>query len=204
MPGRIRLSGLVIAIFVVLTGCLSIESEITIDPDGSGQVALTYRVDQLASNLGVFDPDTDVLPLPIAEDDFQDLITNTEGLELISYSRSETPDVVTVVAEIAFSNAEALSSIFSAEENEIELVETGDQWVFRQVISGGLEEAPSEEVLGFFDAFFSDYEMSFSLSPPTEVSGVSAGEVVDGTARWTIAARDVFVSTEPLVWEVRF
>ncbi|HEB10272.1 MAG TPA: hypothetical protein ENI06_03550, partial [Spirochaetales bacterium] len=111
MKKNSRLKAAVITLLVVflLSSCIGIESRIRINNDGSGQLTLKYRVSRLIANLESAETKGNVVPLPLSRKEFERTVNNTDGLELVSYSRKEDKVDIRIEAKVNFNSIEALS-----------------------------------------------------------------------------------------------
>ena len=65
---------------VVLNSCLGVSADITIKADGSGKIALEYRVSQALESLGKLDGNGPAIP--VGKADFERSVSRIPGLRL--------------------------------------------------------------------------------------------------------------------------
>ena len=71
---------------VLLTSCIGIDSRLSIREDGSGTLALTYRVSQLVADVGLSETGTSAVPLPLTRADFDHSLEASGGKVRITKS----------------------------------------------------------------------------------------------------------------------
>jgi len=197
--GRFRLALLIPIALVALSGCLSVETSVELDEDGSGTIGLVYTIDLAAWETGVFD-DSDVSrPVPVTRNEFEAAAIQIEGLRLRSHRQERDEQTVTVRALLAFDSVDDLRRLLGASTLHVD-PESG---TWRQVIAPG-DGADGPEALALAESL-AGYTLDFSLTAPEPVTH-SNGET-DGdprTSRFTLSLADVVVAQEEIVWEVRW
>ncbi len=189
---------------VALFSCISIDTEIELKEDGSGTVRLNYTVDTMLVDIGSFDNEESVIPLPVEEENFRISAASISGLTLNSFSREENDTSFFINAVLSFSSVEALDALISPAEESIVLVSEDGKNVYRHTIYEAPEGGADEEMLSFVDAFFSDYELSFTLKSPSEIQSVNRGTIGDEPtiALYSIPLNELLRTEETIIWEV--
>jgi hypothetical protein len=107
---------------VLMNSCLGAEVEISMHADGSGKIALEYRVSQMLESLGRLDGNERWPSVPVGKADFERTVARIPGLRLLSFSSKEAPsankilggkDLVTKVS-LEFKNAAALLAFWGS------------------------------------------------------------------------------------------
>ena len=134
----------VIAVLLLFSACIGVESSITIREDGTGTVALSYRISHKVAHLGRLDEKDPLVPLPVNNDDFERTVANTDGISLLSSEQNEDEQNVYINADFRFDSVEALSGLFSTSRGRILYVRAGRKRnglsisiVFRPGAAGG-------------------------------------------------------------------
>ena len=195
---------MVAATVVLLGSCLDVETRIDFDSDLSGRMTLVYEIDAELWDMGVFDPESSVRALPVSRADFERTARRVDGVQLRGYSLSRGDATVSIEAELAFSDLDALNGIYAPGRGLISAAEDGDVRVYRQGLRTGEEYAVEDRE--FIETYFADREVVFEIRMPTEISSTSPGELLDGgrAARVSLDIVDFLTSEEPLVWEIRY
>ncbi len=196
---RVAITAMV-ATLGMLTSCMELDTRITFRTADSGTIALEYRIDSRVLEIGMFDRDATILPLPVGRRDFEHTVAAIEGLDLRSYRLHERDGVTTVTAELSFGTSEALAEFFG--RSSPALVESaGGETRFRHRLFDGFPDGVGESGTRFSDSFFSDASVSVTVTAPSEItnrgSGERSGSGRSVTARFTAA--ELLASTEP-VW----
>ncbi len=191
---------LLLAAVALLSGCISTETKVTLENDGSGTIDLTYLIDRDAWDTGVFDDSDVARPVPVARAEFEETAQMIEGLALRSHRISRGNDRVTVEARLRFDSPEALASLLGADTLEIELRDDGGSWRYLVAPGGG----SNGEQAGLLADELSTYALSFSLRAPARVEATTGGTEGERTATFTATLGEVVSAVEPVVWEVRW
>ena len=161
---------------LVLSGCVGIDSTLTLKDDGSGTLSLTYRVSQLVANLGLSSTGSAAIPLPLTRPDFDRALQSAKGkVRLTSFSRSENEKDITIAVGLAFDSFSALAGLEAFHDAQLALSTSGQQSSFHQVIARAPAQPLADSTLQMFDALFSDYTLSFVLQAPRPIQSSTVG-----------------------------
>jgi hypothetical protein len=98
----------------VCASCIGVKSDVTVKSDGSGEIALEYRVNNQFAALGNID--NGYWPaLPVGEADFRRGMVKIPGLELKSWSSKQDGDDTVYSAVVAFPSLDALAAFLGAQ-----------------------------------------------------------------------------------------
>ncbi|TVR01836.1 MAG: hypothetical protein EA403_09955 [Spirochaetaceae bacterium] len=183
----------------MLTSCVELDTQITFRTAERGTIALAYRIDSRVLEIGMFDRDASIIPLPVGRSDFAQTAAAIDGLELRSYRMRERDGITTVTAELSFATAHALEAFFGPAAPAV--VEAGSaETRFRHRLFDGFPDAIGEPGTRFADSFFSDASVSVTVTTPSAVTNHGVGErAASGrsvTARYTAA--DLLARAEPI------
>jgi len=160
-----------IAILILFNSCLGAQADITIRADGSGKVALEYRVSQMLESIGRLDGNERWPAIPVGKADFERSMARIPGLKLKSFSSKDAPgsaggrDLVTKV-ELEFSNAEALTSFLDSSGSKASLTRNNGKNLLRLVLLEPSVNFRNEELNSLLKEVSAGYEISISLSAP--------------------------------------
>jgi hypothetical protein len=179
-----------------LSSCIGVQSQISLERDGSGTLRLSYRICQ-------FLREDRELPLPLSGEDFRRAVGQAPGLRLEALSQREDEQDLTIEARLAFDRVEALNALGA--QLGLSYVEQGGGRVFRQRLypgqpTGGL----SEESLKMAETFFQGYEVSLELSSPVPIRSCSLGELSEDrrTVRYRTTLPELLKHKEEFTLEV--
>lgn len=186
---------------ITLTGCLSLDTTIELNRDGSGTIAFAYRIDADAYDLGVFDVESQTRPIPVTREDFERADARVSGVSLRRHTmaRDEERNLVLIDAVLSFDSIAALNAFYSPGQTAFDLSSQREQTVFRQLIApGGGVEGSS------LAADLQDYELSFTVRAPQTVqaSSPSRARIEGTTATMSASLAEVATRETPLTWEV--
>jgi hypothetical protein len=119
MKKTVYVCGLAV-LWVMLNSCLSAEADISIRANGSGKIALEYRVSSMLESMGRLDGNERWPAIPVGRADFERSVARIPGLRLKSFSAKEVrnratggSDLVTKVT-LEFNHTDALIAFLDA------------------------------------------------------------------------------------------
>ncbi|HEY9593022.1 MAG TPA: hypothetical protein VHE79_00995 [Spirochaetia bacterium] len=187
---------------VLLTSCVGIDSRLTIRDNGSGVLSLSYRVAQVATDLGVATSGSRAIPLPVSRDDFDRSLKASNGkVRLTSFSRSENEKDITIRAELAFDSLDSLASLDAFKDAELRVSTEGSKQTLSQLIARAPEEPLNDETKQMIDTLFKGYDISFTVEAPRPIVSSTLGTLSTDKRVLTYKAsvRDVLTTTNDLV-----
>jgi hypothetical protein len=104
----------VFALLLSLSSCLGVSADITLNADGSGTIAMEYRMSLQLKNLGGQDGNERWYTLPVGKADFERTLQRLPGLKLLSFSSQEDAKDLTVSVTLRFSDPAALAAFLDA------------------------------------------------------------------------------------------
>jgi hypothetical protein len=186
---------------VLLSGCLSSETEIELRDDGSGRITMRYEIDAVAFDTGAFGSEEAGRIVPVTERDFRRAEAEIPGLSLRRYRSSRSDEIVEVTAVLSFDDVDTLQRFLGADSLRIELTDEGGRWT--QTLAAGRIQDEGDEALA---ESLEPYSLSVSLFPPSDVKrtagGTGTGE--GRSASVTIGLDDIVRATEPIIWTVEW
>jgi hypothetical protein len=102
---------------VTFTSCFGVSADISIREDGSGTIALEYRVSRMAEALGRLDGNERWQTIPVGRADFERTLARLPDMRLLSFSsKQETANGGDMVnnAKLEFKNIKALLAFLDA------------------------------------------------------------------------------------------
>jgi hypothetical protein len=197
-PHMRRFSIVTLLGLLLLAGCISTETDISISSDGSGTIEIVYQVDRMTYETGVFD-DGGPGPIPLRRVDFQNAAAAVDGLRLRRYRSRTEDEIVTVTARLSFDTADALVSFIG--EEYLEITSRGDRTTWRQVIiPEGLVPGEGAAALA---ADLEPYTISYRIDPDAPIISVSGGTLSGGDDAVEVEVTlGQMITGDPLVLEV--
>jgi hypothetical protein len=152
--------------------------EITLNADGTGRMAVEYRVSRQLEAIGSLDGNARWPGVPVGRADFERSLERLEGLRLRSFAaREEGPDLVSR-AVIDFSRLEDLLPLLDYHGEGARLSREGNKQTLRLRLGGppgsrsAVAEAPSPvdpQLLALMEQLSQGYTVALSLSAPSAV-----------------------------------
>jgi len=208
----------------LLSGCYSelmpgrFRADITIKADGSGKIALEYRVSQTLESLGRLDGNEGRPVVPVGKADFERTISRIPGLKLSKYSSKEIKnssggkDLVTN-ATLDFKDTGALLAFLDSSGSRATLAEEGGAGkILRLNLLDPSQSATNPDLLALLKEVSSPYELSLSFNLPKNAdikmipSAIPAAkiEAKGKKATFSIGMAELLSLNEGLVLEIRW
>ncbi|MFA6505109.1 MAG: hypothetical protein WCT14_03365 [Treponemataceae bacterium] len=192
---------LTLILTVSLTSCIGISSDVEVRADGSGTIALEYRISRLVESMGKLKGEERWLPLPLFRADMETTISRVEGLSLNSFTAKEDETDITVKAGLSFSDVGVLSRFLNSTGRQATLAEEGGKrsLTLRLAEGGGPLDSNLKRLV---DTLFAGYVVSLRFKFPS-IPVVQGGGSVDAATRSAVFSSPVaqILSTEkPLAW----
>lgn len=192
------------SLIMVLTSCLTITSEIVLDSDGKGTVAMTYRISKLFTDMGTSGTDKKAVPLNFKKEDFENITRANEDLTLVSYEESEDTRDVIVTVVLAFDSINAFNRYF-AQNGALTMEKEGDDTVLTQVLLDAGQPVPSEESMQMMETLFQDRYFEFKIKVPGTIKEVQGGTAsAPDEALFKETFTDFMRDTSKRSWSVRW
>jgi hypothetical protein len=163
------------AALILMNSCLGVAADISIRADGSGTIALEYRVSQMLESLGRLDGNENWPTIPVGKADFERSLARIPGLRLSSFSVKDVPhssggrDLLTKVV-LEFKNTAALLAFLDSTGSRASLVqETRNAQtanVLRLVLLDPSDSLANTDLRFLLQAVSAGYELSISVSAP--------------------------------------
>jgi hypothetical protein len=189
---------------LLLSGCLTLESTISFNDDGSGRLSVVYTVSEELYDYGVFDAESTRRVLPLSRRDFELSALANDGVELASYDTKRRDGVVIVEAKFNFSTVDGLSGVLSLPSDA--LVSDGggsdsEGTLFRQPLFSGFEGAVDSEMV---EEFWNEVRFVHRITAPSRIRSVNMGEISGNGREAVVDVRlvELIRVGGPVVWEV--
>jgi len=104
---------LIVSVFILtLSSCIGVSADIQMRADGSGRIALEYRISRMAETIGRLDGNENWPIVPVGRADWERTVARIDGMRLVSFSGSETAQDIVNKVTLEFSNTDALVKFF--------------------------------------------------------------------------------------------
>ncbi|MDR3161379.1 MAG: hypothetical protein LBU28_07185 [Spirochaetaceae bacterium] len=150
---------------VLLSSCIGLSADIAIRRDGSGTIALEYRISAALESLGKLDGNEGTPLLPVGRTDFERTAARIPGLALRSFSTGERNGETVVKAALGFSDLEALTAFLDALGQGARLSREQGRFRLSLTLGGGLENQ-DQEFLDLLRAYSQDAALDLSFTLP--------------------------------------
>ena len=111
---RPGLAAAILLFLSLLTSCIGINMDITLNRDGSGTVTLEYLISQSLDSLGRLDGNERWNTIPVGRADFERTMDRLPGMKLLSFSSGEQGRNLATNAKMEFANLHSLMAFMDA------------------------------------------------------------------------------------------
>jgi len=111
---RPGLALVILPVLFLLSSCIGISMDITLNRDGSGTVTLEYMVSQALESLGRLDGNERWNTIPVGRADFERTMDRLPGMKLLSFSSREFGKDLATNAKMEFTNLRSLMAFLDA------------------------------------------------------------------------------------------
>lgn len=186
---------------LLLTGCLSVETRLTMSDGERGELIYIYTVDRQLLDAEVFDQEAGNWPIPIARRDFELFADAVPEAELQSYSREDRDVVSIVTARFRFESLEALAHLLATREPIAVEPRAGEFGLRFQVSPLGVAEL-TEGQRAFLQSYLEESKVTFSVTTPEPLTYTSHEETKGRTVTVVRTMEELLERPSPLFLEV--
>lgn len=97
-----------LAIMLLLTSCVGIDTKVKISREGSGNVTAVYRLSEELVAFGELEANKAMLPVPLTKQEVEDSLKGVPGLSLTSWSSKKDGTDLVIKTVIAFDSLDSL------------------------------------------------------------------------------------------------
>jgi len=172
-----------IALCFTLSSCLGIGADISLNQNGSGNIALEYHISKALNALGKLDGNERWNTIPVGKADFERTMDRLPGMKLTSFSSKEDRNNLIINAKMEFENLNSLMSFIDA--SGLRSSFSGDAHSGRIfIVLNGAKARNNTALEKFISEISESYSVKLSMSFPNEGSvkitnnrGLSLGDV---------------------------
>jgi hypothetical protein len=187
---------------ITLTSCLSVDTEIFLNSDGSGTAKMVYSVSTLALDISDVDKKKNVIFFPILKDDFDSAASNINGLQILSYEIKDDGNRYYINSEISFDTLQSLSSFTGL---PMTLVEQGNNKLLSVTVYEVLQNSEiNEQARSLIDNSFPDESFSFSLNIPGDIIRVTGATFSGSDVLFQISLKEIIQSKNTIKFSVEY
>ena len=159
-------------LFPVLASCIGVSADITISAEGSGRIALEYRVSRMVEALGRLDGNERWQTVPVGRADFERSLARLPDMRLVSFSTREQAaggaanggDIINK-AELEFKNIETLLAFLDASGEHASFVrQNGTNRLTFTLLEARDPATADADLLALVRELSLGYELHLSLS----------------------------------------
>jgi hypothetical protein len=165
---------------LLFSSCVGASMEIVARQDGSGTIALEYRLSRDLESLGKLDGNENWPPIPVGKADFERSAARVAGLTLRSFSERTTPADRIYQAKFDFANPEALLGFLDSSGRRASL--SREEGKNRLVLSFNdsaarldLDPELLELAVTAFEGYALDFSITLPQTPQLRVAGGNGG-----------------------------
>lgn len=193
-----------ITLILFLNSCLTINSKMKINSNGSGSITIKYSMDSSLNGISSLGSDDDIVPLNLSEEYIVQIIGLRNDIVYKNYRITEDGNYYIVEVTFLFDNIDALNSILP-KENAIILERNGNNTIFKQGIVSSTDEEIHSESLDILKDIYKDHSFTFEVKVPSDIIEVDHGEKIGSRiALYKENFLDVITSPDKKEWSIRW
>lgn len=198
---RVKLMSLFFTI-CSLFSCLTLETDLTLNPNGSGTALFRYNLSTLALDISKIDGEKEILPFPITLNDFEQSALNSGGISILDYKMTDDGSRYYMNSEVEFISLRHLSQ-FTGIEFQIE--QSGSNTLMTTIVFEPSQDHPvSVQTLDLLREKFSEEFCSFQITIPGDIIRVEGATFSGSVVFFEINMGDLLSSTEPVSFSVEY
>ncbi len=187
---------------LLLVACLTLETNLSIESNGSGRAEFRYNLSTLALDISKIDEDKDILPFPITINDFTQSALPASGISILEYNMTDDGSRYYINSEVEFSSLEQLS-LFTGIEFQIE--ENGSNTLMTVIVFEPSQSAPvSEKTLNILRNKFPADFCSFQIGIPGDILRVEGATFSGSDVSFRINIGELLSSTDTVSFSVEY
>ena len=187
---------------LILTSCLSIDTEINLNENGSGTAHFNYSVSTLAADIGKIDIKNEVLPFPILKEDFDNAALRAGGIEILVYTLSDDGSRYYIDSDISFDNLDSLSNFTGI---QFQRIDSGNNSLLTVLIYEGSEEnTVTDETLSIVNGSFPNDAFSFKITFQGDIVRVDGATFSGSVVSYNISVNDLIQRTDNVQFSVEY
>jgi hypothetical protein len=148
----------------VFSSCIGTATEIMIRRDGSGTIAMEYRISQEFESLGKLDGNERWPTLPVGKADFERTAARVDGLSVRSFTTKTAGKDVLYQVKLDFAGLDGLVHFLDASGQRASLTQEGGK--NRLTLSFDSFSGTDPELLALVSSVLEGYSLDFSLTLP--------------------------------------
>jgi hypothetical protein len=157
------------SVVMLLSSCIGVNADMVLRANGSGTIALEYRVSRFLENLGKLDGNENWPLIPVGRADFERTAQRIDGLKLVSFAAKEAePDIVYTV-KLEFATLDALVRFLDATGNRATLTREAGKTHLSLALTDGAQSI-DPDLLSLFTGVSQPYSIALSLSAPNNAA----------------------------------
>ena len=202
---RFICSASILALVLLLSGCLGATTSISIEDDGSGEIKIDYRISKLVAYIGTENSPERYLSIPLSREDVESVVEEIPGTTLDRFDTEDETEDIVISATIGFDSLDSLEALFLRIDGpDLEFSVSEGKTAMSLAIYDGLETPADDTISAMIRAFFSEYKLIWELEAPAPISSANGGSFDARVAGIEYATHDVLLSDTAVVWELEW
>jgi hypothetical protein len=157
---------LLLIIFLLLNSCIGLSLNIQMNKDGSGRLAMEYRISKMLNNLGALDGNESMPSIPVGKTDWERTVNRIPGAKLTSFSLVEEKQDTVIKVVIDYKDDQALLALLDPFGKKASLNKQGQSGKLDLILLDDSEDYSNydEELLNLMRVFAEGYNISIAFS----------------------------------------
>jgi hypothetical protein len=165
----------VLPLFLFLNSCIGLSMDIQMRANGSGKIAMEYRISEMAETIGRLDGNERWQIIPVGRADWERTIERIDGMKIVSFSsRTRSQEVITNIT-LEYENTQALLKFLDPAGNRATL-SSGNLGI---IINENIPSEINTDLIELMKQVSSGYKFAISFSADKN----STMTITDGAGR---------------------
>ncbi len=191
-------------VLFLFSSCLTIESDMKLNSNGSGQIKISYIMDLGLRGISTLDSDDEIVPLNLSEEYISGIVNSRDDVAYRDYNISSDERYYRVNVTILFESIDGLNSILP-KDNAVSITRVGNETVFSQVLFDSADGELSDDSLDIYKDIFKDHYFRLKVSVPYDIIIVDNGVKSDNrVAVYQESFIDVISGSNKKEWNIRW
>lgn len=186
---------------MMLSSCLTIESNLNLNKNGSGSISFVYTLDKALNTISNLGENDTIVPLNLSENYISSLAIDNPGLRYSNYTSKEDEKNLYISVDFDFETIDDLNKLLPT-ENKVTISKKGNETLFNQTLVNESEEINSESMEIYRD-LFREHSVLLTVNTPENIISVDGGiKKSNRVAVYQSSIVDILADNKNIKWGI--
>jgi len=161
---------ILLAVIFTFTSCIGLSIDIQMNRDGSGRLAMEYRISRSLETLGALDGNAEMPAIPVSRADWDRTIARVTGARVVSFSTNRQGQDITSTVVLEFDKPDTLLAILDPYSSRAAVTTENNRNSLNLILNDSSLNSNyseyDETLMELARMVFADYNFSISFSAP--------------------------------------